>query len=451
MSSVNVVLAVSPTDDAGAQTADRYEWQAAMAAADGLAAYAQHHSGNLQPLDPSQIRVICEYHEDWIIQLGTEVELVSAKHREKSSGPWKSITDLVSGGGVGHLFARWILVERRASVRLVTNSPTAAGDATELVSCRELLEKLERDGELESGEQTMLDGCLDTFCRALMMFRKDMPQQWQADTGTRAKDQTVPEDLRQAARAFMLIFRFDQQRPERGLTHHAAPTLYAKPLLDRIGQSDSLSSSVWEAVVQLFRLRMRAQGPTTNGGLPTVGLSARPQTPDEAVEDRVVTLQDIMIAVTAAVAHPAAYEPIPPIRRVTKLGAKMAEGGCADTSIERAEQLRIDYSRYRRDRRNNVPGSAPEIQLIERTLHRIADEETHKVRTDTAPWGDELWAALSSRLHSSPDELSRFQLDGDLSLGGISELTARCRVWYSEMFDVDAAIARAKQQRRSSQ
>ena len=34
-----VVLAATPADDAGASTADRYDWQAAMAAADGLALY----------------------------------------------------------------------------------------------------------------------------------------------------------------------------------------------------------------------------------------------------------------------------------------------------------------------------------------------------------------------------------------------------------------------------
>ena len=34
-----VVLATPPADDAGAETADRYDWQAAMAAADGLALY----------------------------------------------------------------------------------------------------------------------------------------------------------------------------------------------------------------------------------------------------------------------------------------------------------------------------------------------------------------------------------------------------------------------------
>ncbi|MDM3918056.1 DUF4297 domain-containing protein [Mycobacteroides abscessus] len=446
MSAVDAVLAIPQTDDAGAQTADRYEWQAAMAAADGLGAYALHCDGCLKHLDISHIRVICEYHEDWIIQLGTEAELVSAKHREQSSGPWKSITDLVSAGGVGHLFSRWLLVDRHASARLVTNSPTAPGEATDLIECRELLERLAAGDELEPDEQAMLDGCIGTFCRALMMFRKELPEQWQAPQGARAKDLTVPDDLLQAAQAFVLIFRFDHHRPERALTRHAAPSLYAKPLLGKIGQPDILAAPVWEAVVQLFRLRMRAQGSTANGGLPSIGPAPRPRTPDQALEDRIVTLPDIMIAVATAVSHPAAYKPIPRIRRITKLGAKMAQGGCSDTSIERAEQLRIDYTSYRRDRRNSVPGSAAEIQLVERILHRIADEETRKVRTGTAPWGDDLWAALAARLHDSPEELSKFHLDGDLSLGGISELTARCQIWYSEFFDVEAAIVSAKQQ-----
>ncbi|MFT0761780.1 hypothetical protein VRY54_01765 [Actinomyces sp. F1_1611] len=451
MGSIDAVLAIPPTDDAGAQTADRYEWQVAMAAADGLAMYKQYHDGNFHDFDPSQMRVICEYHEDWIIQIGEEVELVSAKHRDVASGHWRSITDIVSRGGVGHLFARWLLLGRRASTRLVTNDPFASGEAKELVACCELLERHEKGAGLGQKHEVMLDNCLTILCKALMMFRKNLPPCWQAAAGTHAKDQIVPADLYDAAREFLSTHRFAYGRPDRNYAHHVAPDFYAKPVLDKIGKSDSSSRSVWEAIMQVFRARMRAKGSTENGGLFPVGPNAQPQTPDREVEARTITLRDIMTIVDTALANPAAYEPIPPLRRVTRLGVKMDRGGCSDTSIERAERLRIDYSRYRRERRNSIPGSDAEFQAIERTLHRIADDETYKVRTDSAPWGDDLWAALSSRMHSSSFEpLGSLELDGDLSLGGICDLTSRCQVWFSERFDIDRAITNAKRQRGGS-
>jgi hypothetical protein len=70
-----------PADDAGASTADRYDWQAAMAAADGLALYLDAlDDGKLWGADDA--RIVCEHHEDWVVVRGDDAELVSAKHRE---------------------------------------------------------------------------------------------------------------------------------------------------------------------------------------------------------------------------------------------------------------------------------------------------------------------------------------------------------------------------------
>jgi hypothetical protein len=124
----------------------------------------------------------------------------------------------------------------------------------------------------------------------------------------------------------------------------------------------------------------------------------------------------------------------------------MAQGRCAHTSIERAEQLRLDYSDYRRERRNAVPGSVGDIKKIERVLHRIADEETQNVRNPSGPWGAELWSALSNRLKKNPVELTNFDLDEDLSLGGICYLSSQCKVWFSEGFDVISFISELRTQ-----
>lgn len=441
---IDDLLNLPPTDDAGAQTADRYEWQAAMGAADGLALYLQHHDGQWNHLNRAAIQIICEYHEDWVIQLGAEAELVSAKHREPASGPWKDISSLVIEGGIGHLFARWLMGGCSASARLVTNAATAAGEATDLADCRAFLVTLASGGTLTFDQSQKLAKCVDAICRSLMMYRKKLPGEWQAASGARSKDLVVPESHRTTAQAFLLVLRIDHGRPGRAMTAHAAPSLYAQPLVAKLGQPTSVSVAVWEAVLQVFRLRMRAQGTTERGGLPVIGATAAATTSSAiSVNERTVTLADIEIAVATAVAHPGAYQPISVPPRRTKLSAKMAHGGCAETSIERAERLRLAYSGYRRERRNSIPGSSAEIARLEAMLHRIADEETHRSRSTSGGWGADLWAALSSRLHESQTDLSPFQIDGDLGLGGICELTARCQVWFSDKFDVESEIAGA--------
>lgn len=444
LTAIDTLLNLPPTDDAGAQTADRYEWQAAMGAADGLAVHLQHCNGEWSQLNSSEIQIICEYHEDWVIRLGTEAELVSAKHREPASGPWKDIASLVIDGGIGHLFARWLMAGCKAAARLVTNAATAAGEATDLANCRDFLRALASGGTLSSEQEEKLAKCVDAVCRALMMYRKNLPSEWQAASGARSKDLTISDSHRAKAREFLLVFRIDQGRPGRTMTSHAAPSLYAQPLVAKLGQPATVSVAVWQAVLQVFRIRMQAGGTTERGGLPMVGAAAPSSSPSSTtVEERTVTLADIEIAITAAVTHPLAYQPISTHPRRTKLSAKMAHGGCAETSIERAERLRLAYSGYRRERRNSAPGGLAEVNRLERTLHRIADEETHRNRSVTGQWGADLWAALSTRLQESETELSSFQLDGDLGLGGICELSSRCHVWFSDKFDVESEIAKA--------
>src|SRR6185437_1731951 len=80
-----VVLSAEPGDDAGAETADRYEWQAAMAAADGLALYLDAIEDGSR-WSGGDTGIVCEYHEDWVVLRADEAELVSGKHREPSVG-----------------------------------------------------------------------------------------------------------------------------------------------------------------------------------------------------------------------------------------------------------------------------------------------------------------------------------------------------------------------------
>lgn len=75
-----VVLAAVRPDDAGADTADRFDWQAAVAAADRLATYLDS-PGDAELRAEGNTWIVCEHHEDWAVVSGSDAELVSAKYR----------------------------------------------------------------------------------------------------------------------------------------------------------------------------------------------------------------------------------------------------------------------------------------------------------------------------------------------------------------------------------
>jgi hypothetical protein len=115
----------------------------------------------------------------------------------------------------------------------------------------------------------------------------------------------------------------------------------------------------------------------------------------------------------------------------------MVEGRCAATSIERAEALRRRFASWRREQRSQPGGRSVDIELL---LLRVADHATAVARTDTEPWGAALWSELESRLALEAGNDAAASLDTDMLLGGVSQLTNDCKVWYSESFDATARL-----------
>lgn len=229
--------------------------------------------------------------------------------------------------------------------------------------------------------------------------------------------------------------------------------MYCGPVLARLGHNDpALAVAVWEAVHSLFRARMRAAGPTPRGALPAI-LAYQPGTlppgtvGERGLAARIVTVTDIDVAVRAALAHPRGYLPLPPAPRVTRLAVKMAAGCCTDNSIERAEQLRLDYQRYWRGRVSGDPTARTSQERLRRELLRISDQATAAVSPmPDAAWGADLWRELQVRVEAMPGGGWPEDLDLGLRLGGICDLGNRCQVWFSDRFDIDAAIARLRGQ-----
>lgn len=434
-----LVESVPQLDDSGANTADRYDWQAAMAAADGLALYhAALEDGQLQP--DCNDRVLCEWQEDWICFSDAGVELVSAKHRDPSVGPYTTINNLANDGGLAHLFNRWAALNETVSCRLVTSGGLASGDPERLRDAADYFRRLESSNtqNINSHEH---DKAVKALRKAIAKHDIDTRQRWDGDEST----PSVPEPDRDAeVTRFLASLTIDCSQVQRDHVHHAAPSMFVQPVLDRIGTTTS-PEPVWKAVLSLFQVRMKARGPIPTGELPAV-LRHRSTPSDTPIElqrtllKRTVTLTDIDTAIRAALAFPGAYRPTPRLPWTSRLEAKMGIEGCSENAIERAVQLRSEYREYWHERESGEATARVERKRLERLLHRVSDNATEPLRTQ----GQVLWRRLQGEVDNLGVDSLPDGMDPELALGGVCDLAQRCMIWFGPRFDVDQVLARER-------
>ncbi|MEU5992809.1 hypothetical protein ABZ806_27900 [Spirillospora sp. NPDC047418] len=451
-SAVQLIMTTLPPDDAGARTADLYDWQASMAAADGLEFYRTALTAGEDLSDAGARRLLCEYHEDWVAILGDDAELVSAKHKEPSFGAYTTINQLRGDGGLGHLFSRWLALGEKPACRLVTTAGLAAGPPQELGKAVLILRNQRLDGKplVVAGAP---GEAVSQFARTLLSNTDSLPAHWKMTGGGRNAGPTAQQ--REQVARFLSILTLQCGRPSRVHIAYAAPGMYAKPVLAQLGYPDTPPEAVWEAVLGIVRSRMRAAGPRPEGGLEPVlahtsTVSALGTALDSDFADRIVTLGDIDVAVRTAVALPGGFMPLPTLIRTSRLAVKMAAGHCGDNSIERAEQLKLDFRNYWRARASGDPAAGMERERLMRALHRLSDQAAAATESHDRPWGADFWVEVQTQIEALLASEGRDDLDLDLLLGGICELASRCKVWFSKGFDVQAAIAQARARQRAA-
>lgn len=442
-----LLVSVAPSDDSGADTADRYDWQAAMAAADGLALYCKTLNEGTTPSD-SDRRVLCELHEDWVLQEGNDVELVSGKHREQSVATFTTVNMLADAGGLAHLFDRWSVMREQPTCRLVTTGGLGSGDPQSLVAAATYFKRLRLSGTamtLDDERRALVGAFRDSIAK----YSAPVKKTWDGTSGGGA----IPLDDRSAEVArFLSMLHIDHGKPGRHHIGYSAPSQYAKPVLDQLEVGATASArvvvAVWEAVMNLFRARMRARGPVPWAGLPELILG-RPieesfitAQGERSMRERIITMEDIEIVIETAIAQPTGFMPVTRVPRSTRLAVKMATGGCTDNAIERAEELRQDYKTYWRDRQSGDPTARSEQSKLQRRLMRISDDAS----TSGLP-GAIFWKRVQERVDNIPADQLPSGMDPDLALGGICDLTNECKVWFSDRFDVAARIVELHAQR----
>lgn len=404
-----ILRSTAPPDDAGAETADRYDWQAAMATADILALYFEAIDDAGELLTEPRFSVICEHHEDWSVVSNGGTEIVSGKHREPSRGPLSTFRQVLDDGGVLHLFDRWQALQQTPLCRVVTTGGLS-GDGSKLARA---CDQIRANPTTQDNEVLEVIAGLQTTIVTLRSTEGTSPAQ---------KEDGV-------LRAFLAGLRFQVAQPRRDQISDLAGERYGKVVAERLGHPNG-GIAVWQAVLALVRPRMRDAGPSVGGALPVV-LGAEH---DDALAPRTLTLDDIDTAVRFAINNISGYLPLPRIIKANRMAVKMTRGGCSDNAVERADELRLQYRRYWRARREN-PSISDQRHRLDNTLRRVVDEVTDAVRTDGDNWGARLWRELGRRFEAMEGQADAQHLNSDLLLGGVSELANNCRAWYTDRFD----------------
>ena len=413
-----MLRSVPPPDDAGAETSDRYEWQAMMAAADVLSLYFRCLDEAGAIAEGGQFSVICEHHEDWCIVEADGAEIVSAKHREASVGPFSSFRQILDEGGVLHLFGRWKALGQALNCRVVTTAGSTGDSAKMSRACDRLR------AAPDSADAEVLEVVEGVRSAMVALNSRDGVQPAPEETST--------------IRAFLGALRVADAQPRRKHVRLMAGEAYGKPVAERLGLP-AAGIAVWMAVLALVRPRMQATGPSIGGALPVVNGVRQ----DDPLAPRTLTLADVDTAIRVALANAADYVPLPRVIRANRMSVKMTEGGCSDNAVERADRLRLQYRQYWRTRRSS-PTTTDQRRQLDNTLLRVLDEATDEIRVVGVTWGAQLWRELSDRLKDIEGTSEAQGLSTDLMLGGISELANSCRAWYTDRFDARARLHELK-------
>jgi hypothetical protein len=225
-SSAEILVSSLPPDDAGTRTADLYDWQAAIAAADGLRLALQCLADERAKNGRRYRRIICEHHEDWSVLEDDETEIVSAKHREHGNTVWRTLNELLNAGGIAHLYDRWKALDRRCRCRMVTNGGLHPGPAQQLHrACITLA--AERRGEPVSAQS--LTAAQEVVAKAANELTRIEAASHSATFHTRHSARTPPEASISDVGQFLSVLIIDVGRVHRDVIAAACPRLYSLP------------------------------------------------------------------------------------------------------------------------------------------------------------------------------------------------------------------------------
>ncbi|QCH23337.1 hypothetical protein [Mycobacteroides salmoniphilum] len=430
--SIPVTLLAPPPDDSGAETADRYDWQALTAAADYLLAVAKEMNGSLQ--GSNNVKIICEHHEDFILCLNEEIQLVSVKHRDLSRGSWTFAT-LFTEGGIAHLFSRWSALGGKSYARLVTNAGLASGPPAQLHKLCQYLREFPF-GPHRTEHWALI---LTTAKRIINTLTDENITKWVND------DKSPTSAFLWHIQQFLSALLFDCGRPTRDILPSAAASMYAVPFLTAIDHPVELAHSFWEAVSNIFRRRMRGRNTPPDdaflAAMRNIQHLSEEQLLELKISERTITCADIIdvlkVVQQIEISPLDRHLPLAP----TRLALKLYNSGCRNTTIHAAEAAARLWREYESDVALSTVGLSANLEKVKTRALIVASgiQESTALEAKGTDYGPQMWAALRTSLSTIEIADPLLTLDEDLALGLICDLASQCRIWFSDAFDLGAA------------
>lgn len=389
-----------PSDDAGAQAQDRFDYQVHLAT--GRCARML--------VDREIVSVICEWHEDYVVQYRTAPsELVSVKHLEASQARW-TVAGLCDDGGLRHLFERWRQVRERCTCRLQTNCGLRTGT---------------------NQPAGLRDACADG----------DGPElrRW---AGVLAP--LLGTDDEDEIERFLRALKFECELPDR----HSIATVFInevmRPTLRELGVDERDADRWWSILHDLVAEASRS-GDRNDV---SVALSDPDALAGHSERQRVLQRKTIdraraFEALGADRSRPRVLLASPQVgeRPRTRLVKKLERGGLGPTAIRNATRLRSNWLRIEHQWAVDLPGGQAELEHLRSHVIHAASQAEREARQHGSPYGVFMQTQMETVLTTDRLGFDPFVPVSDLLLLGlVYDRTEACEVWWSDEFDADAAL-----------
>ncbi|MCO5293476.1 MAG: DUF4297 domain-containing protein [Homoserinimonas sp.] len=380
-------LAVTPSEDAGRDTASWYRFQYSITVLECILI-----------LSAGSGSVVVEHHTDYIRRGAPHEpdELVSVKHRTSDMGVWSIAT--LTTKALATLYKRWRDLGARDRCTVVTNGglKTGAGELRELSEA------------LVLSDQTLLQPFAERMAARL--------------------NATIAE----AAEFLRVLSVKTVGADETAIGGHVI-TSYCRPTLLKLGVSPLHSQRVFDA---LFALVYEAASGLNDDEPDT--WTPTESWPEQLLASRTISYTDLCDALAHlgisfdAVAAAARHTNTTP---GTVLVRKLKRGGLGPSVEQGAPGLRARWYALESQYGEDIPiGSADEIHRLRRIVLNKAMLAESQART-TAQYGPAMHIALDRAL--SDDRVrTNLPIDQIDLMGCAYQLTDECLVWWSEPFDL---------------
>jgi hypothetical protein len=380
-----------PVEDAGATTQGFYRFQYCRAAARLLAAIKAG----------TDLTIICEHHEDYLVLDSTPLRAVSVKSRDQTKTRW-TLSALVGDGKLGHLYKTYRRAKDPINCSFESNR---AHDVADLWSDEEI------------ARRTVREDLAARLCEA--------PSDVDGFVDHLTIDSTLPASRDIAA---------------------AYATNFAAPALDSLGVRQLDAGRAMTLATDLIAAASR-EGLSADA-LGQLLLADPGQLPDIfsqlQVEERTVNTDQLRAALEAAASAvvpriPAATralaEPVPD----TTMTKKLERGGLGPSVVSSAGNRRALWFAHRA-RYRDIVEREEELDSLEEWVQDQANAAEGVARAGgPGPYGPEMLDDLMDRLGSAeafPRGIRRVDGNPALLAGAAFELTDACSVWWSDRFQI---------------